>query len=67
MSTDIVRWEADATMTPRKVFSMEALILFMAISVPLVVVTFMNWYCVYRCVNRRDEARSVDSTSVSEV
>jgi len=53
MSTDIVSWE-DPNDAKERVFQSGALLLFSAITVPLMVLTFLASYCIYRCVRRSD-------------
>lgn len=57
MSTDIIRWQSDlpGQGEPQKTVSLGALQFFMAITVPLMLVTFLAWFIVYRCVKRKDE------------
>ena len=57
MSTDIVRFPKASTVseTQKKVVSVEALQLFMAICIPLMVLTFVAWYVVYWWHNRKDK------------
>ena len=54
MSTDIVHFDSAGTGGPKKVVSLAALQLYMAITVPLMLMTFACWYGVYWWVNRRD-------------
>jgi len=48
MSTDIVRFDHS-----KEMFSMAALKLFLAISLPMMFLTFVAWYAVYWYVNNR--------------
>ncbi|KAI9772652.1 MAG: hypothetical protein M1840_000246 [Geoglossum simile] len=47
MSTDIIRFQTGSSGKPEKVFHFEAFRLYLAISVPLVSLTFSAWYGVY--------------------
>jgi hypothetical protein len=57
MSTDIVRFTPASTMLepPKKTVSTAALQLYMAICVPLMVLTFAAWYVVYWWHDRKDK------------
>ncbi|TVY55321.1 hypothetical protein LCER1_G003907 [Lachnellula cervina] len=53
MSTDIIHFQAESN-TYGKIFQLGALELYLAITIPLMVVTFAAWYLVYRWLNRRE-------------
>jgi hypothetical protein len=57
MSTDIVHFDSTATHGSEKVVSLEAIQLYMAITLPLMLMTFACWYGVYWRVSRKDSAR----------
>ncbi|KAJ9644872.1 hypothetical protein H2204_001334 [Knufia peltigerae] len=50
MSTDIVQYDHS-----KEIFSKEALKLFLAVSLPMMLFTFLAWYAVYWCVNHREK------------
>jgi len=52
MSTDIIHFQAESK-TSGKIFQLGALELYLAITIPLMAVTFAAWYLVYRWLNRR--------------
>ncbi|TVY37913.1 hypothetical protein LOCC1_G008368 [Lachnellula occidentalis] len=52
MSTDIIHFQAESP-TSGKIFQLGALELYLAITIPLMAVTFAAWYLVYRWLNRR--------------
>lgn len=56
MSTDIVKFPS--IQESGKVFQLEALQLFLAITLPLMAVTFIAWWVVYWCVNRRQDRKT---------
>ena len=55
MSTDIIRFEALEGGLFTEHFSVEALRLFFAISIPLMVVTFVSWYLIYWWMKNRQK------------
>ena len=55
MSTDIVTWQT--TQESGQVFQPGALKLYLAITIPMMAVTFAAWWGVYWYVNRRQEAK----------
>jgi hypothetical protein len=59
MSTDIVQFTATPSPNkPQKVFSLDALQLFLAITVPLMFFTFLAWGVFYWWENWRDRVKS---------
>ena len=55
MSTDIIRFEALDSGLFTEHFSVKALKLFFAISIPLMVVTFVTWYLIYWWTRNRQK------------
>ncbi|KAF2265884.1 hypothetical protein CC78DRAFT_567210 [Lojkania enalia] len=55
MSTDIIRWNPDADGRPIRTVSTGALWLYLTITLPLMVGTFLAWYGVYWWVNTKDK------------
>jgi len=56
MSTDIIRFSSSDVGTHQRNFSSEALKLYIAITLPMMFLTFMAWWVVYRYVNRKTRA-----------
>jgi hypothetical protein len=54
MSTDIVVFQTDDAGETVKLFHVDALLLFMAICLPLMVVVFVAWYGVYWWIDRKE-------------
>ncbi|KAI9866764.1 MAG: hypothetical protein M1813_000706 [Trichoglossum hirsutum] len=59
MSTDIIRFQTDQTGEPSRTFRLGALQLFLAITVPLMFVSFLAWYGVYWWVDRKDKVKLI--------
>jgi hypothetical protein len=57
MSTDIVRYQASNKGVIQKTVSPEALWLFMELSLPLTLATFLAWYGVYWYITWEEEKR----------
>lgn len=55
MSTDIIKF--DSTKESGKVFQLEALKLWLAITLPLMAVTFLAWWLVYGYVKERQDQK----------
>jgi hypothetical protein len=53
MSTDIIKFQASPEKTG-KIFQLEALQIYLAITVPFMVFTFSAWYGLYWWSRRRD-------------
>lgn len=71
MSTDIIRFPPIGAGEPpigtgktAKTFSFAALKLFIAISLPLMFLTFLAWWIVYKWVNRKDRVKLEVSSKV---
>jgi hypothetical protein len=59
MSTDIVTFPTSSkTNKPEKVFALEALQLFFAITLPLMLITFLAWGAFYWWINWRERRTS---------
>jgi hypothetical protein len=56
MSTDIVQYDHS-----KEIFSMAALKMFLAISLPMMFLTFVAWYAVYWYVNNRERVQKLKS------
>lgn len=56
MSTDIVQYDHS-----KEIFSMAALKMFLAISLPMMFFTFVAWYAVYWYVNNREQVQRLKS------
>jgi len=54
MSTDIVVFQTDDAGETVKLFHVDALLLFLAICLPLMVVVFVAWYGVYWWIDRKE-------------
>jgi hypothetical protein len=55
MSTDIIQFrQSDGA----EVFQSKALVFLLAVSLPLIVVTFVAWYVVYMCLTRTDRHKN---------
>jgi hypothetical protein len=59
MSTDIIHFQTGSTGKSEKTFQLGALQLFLAISFPLMFLTFAAWYGVYWWVNRKDKLKAI--------
>ena len=57
MSTDIVRFQTSTPGNSGKTVQLGALQLYLAITLPMMVVTFLGWYIVYWWVNHKDKRR----------
>jgi hypothetical protein len=57
MSTDIVKFQTDAGGKSQKVFHLDALQLFLAIALPMMISVFGAWYAVYWWINRKEEGK----------
>jgi hypothetical protein len=57
MSTDIIRFQKGDSGKPERVFSLEALRLFLAITLPLMVVSFLAWGVFYWVTTLREKLR----------
>jgi hypothetical protein len=59
MSTDIIHFNRDPESgSSVKIFQLGALQLYLTITVPFMVVTFIAWYVVYLYVNKVQEAKA---------
>ena len=59
MSTDIIHFSKDPNSgSSVKIFQLGALQLYLAITIPFMVVTFVAWYVVYVYVDKVQEARA---------
>jgi hypothetical protein len=54
MSTDIVTFQTGTDGQTQKVFQLDALQLFLAICLPMMVVVFVAWYGVYWWVDQKE-------------
>ena len=63
MSTDIVHWNQTNGISS-KVFQLGALQVYLAVSVPLMLVTFGVWY-VFGWLERRKQKRNLESLDAS--
>jgi hypothetical protein len=67
MSTDIVRFQLGNDGETQKLFQVDALQLFLAICLPLMVVVFVAWYGVYWWVDQKEaEERRLRLLDTSE-
>lgn len=58
MSTDIIRYQTNKEGSSVKVVQSGALRLFLAITLPMMVITFAAWYIVYWWVHNREKRRT---------
>jgi hypothetical protein len=66
MSTDIVKFpKSSVTNKPEKVFALEALQLFFAITLPMMLITFSAWGAFYWWVTWREKLKSKASSLAS--
>lgn len=65
MSTDIVHFQTTSSGTSTRTVQLGALRLFIAISLPLMLITFSAWYVVYWWVDRIEKTKEKDSQSDS--
>jgi hypothetical protein len=54
MSTDIVKFQINNAGQTLKVFQLGALLLFLSLCLPLMVVVFVAWYGVYWWIDRKE-------------
>jgi hypothetical protein len=58
MSTDIIQFEVDNdTGVQQRLYSSQALYLFLSVSLPMMCLVFVAWYCIYWWVNHKDKVR----------
>ena len=57
MSTDIIQFQLNGTGQSQKAFQLDALQLYLAITVPLTFLVFIAWYGVYWYVDRKGDQR----------
>ena len=57
MSTDIVQYQVAADGTSHEIFQLGALQLYLAITLPMMLLTFASWYGVYFWVDRKEKAK----------
>lgn len=55
MSTDIIHFASNKD--SGRIFQLGALQLYLAITIPMMVVVFLAWGVVYHCVNRRQNLK----------
>lgn len=67
MSTDIVKWQAESSNDLKKTVSTGALRFFIAVTIPLMLATFLAWYLVYRWVKKRDKLLNPPSDIEAQV
>jgi hypothetical protein len=67
MSTDIVVFQTNNTGETVKVFHMDALLLFLAICLPLMVAVFVAWYGVYWWIDRKEGLQRQRQLDMSEL
>ena len=67
MSTDIVQWQRNPMGTIVKTVSSEAIMVFLAATIPLILLTFAAWYVVYRYLERKQEKHNKRQSSQSSV
>jgi len=60
MSTDIVQYQVDSSGNSQEVFQRGALQLYLAITLPMMLVTFGSWYGVYFYVDRKEKKKFVE-------
>lgn len=59
MSTDIVQYQVSADGKSQEIFQLGALQLYLAITLPMMLLTFASWYGVYFWVDRKERAKAV--------
>ena len=59
MSTDIIQFQS--VQQSGKIFQLGALQLYLAITIPLMLITFGAWFIVYRCIKHRETKRYDDN------
>jgi hypothetical protein len=57
MSTDIVQYQVAADGKSQEIFQLGALQLYLAITLPMMLLTFGAWYGVYFWVDRKERAK----------
>jgi hypothetical protein len=66
MSTDIVTFQTGTDGQTQKVFQLDALQLFLAICLPMMVVVFVAWYGVYWWVDQKEAEQQQRQLDISE-
>ncbi|KIM97239.1 hypothetical protein OIDMADRAFT_130241 [Oidiodendron maius Zn] len=59
MSTDIIQYQVSADGKSQEVFQLGALQLYLAITLPMMLLTFASWYGVYIWVDRKEKAKVI--------
>lgn len=67
MSTGIVQFGTSATGASERTVQVGALQLFLALSLPLMLLTFVAWYFVYWWINRKEERKTGGTTQTLHV
>lgn len=67
MSTGIVQFGTSATGASERTVQVGALQLFLALSLPLMLLTFVAWYFVYWWINRKEERKTGGTTQALHV
>jgi len=63
MSTDIINYpKNDTTNVHEKDFSLQALKLYLSVTVPMTALVFAMWYVVYWWVNRKEYVQAMKKT-----
>ncbi|TVY83100.1 hypothetical protein LSUE1_G005916 [Lachnellula suecica] len=57
MSTDIIQFQVSETGKSQEIFQLGALQIYLAITVPMMVITFASWYGVYFWVDRKEKVK----------
>jgi hypothetical protein len=55
MSTDIIKFQLSSSGESQKVFQLDAVQLYLEITIPLTFLVFISWYGVYRWVDRQEQ------------
>jgi hypothetical protein len=59
MSTDIIQFQKTETGKSKEIFQLGALQIYLAITVPMMLITFGSWYGVYAWVDRKEKAKGM--------
>jgi len=57
MSTDIIQFQLSSSGESQKIFQLDAVQLYLAITIPLTFLVFVSWYGVYWWVDRQEKLK----------
>ena len=57
MSTDIIQFQLSSSGESQKIFQLDAVQLYLAVTIPLTFLVFVSWYGVYWWVDRQERLK----------